>query len=444
MTPTKAYARERAADVIDAVAAKLADPEHVAAVTDAPSNEMDLLFGRRSPWSPAALSDGHPGVSLLFAELGAEDRTQRPRTHAHLTATLAAPAPPPQPQLYSGLVSLAFAAHAAALAFGGYETLLARLDDGIVAPVRARARADRDRIAAGRPIGSWDGYDIISGAAGIGRHLLARSARGADVDETLTDLLSTVVTLSLADDVMVEATNVPAWWVHHNANAEPTRTSGHLNLGLAHGVGGPLAFLALAWQAGIRVDRQDEAIERIVTFLEGWRFFDEAGPGWPYSLSAAEMHDPDHQPQRFRDVWCYGAAGLGRAIFLAGTALGRPGWKAEGHAALQAALVTAADGAIHDFALCHGWAGLLQISLRMAWDTKDPSYDAAADALASRITEGFDAALPFGFRYTHPAMTRDVDRPGFLEGAAGIALALHSYVTGAPSATNWDAALLLS
>ncbi|MFI9306736.1 lantibiotic dehydratase [Streptomyces triculaminicus] len=50
---------------------------------------------------------------------------------------------------------------------------------------------------------------------------------------------------------------VPGWWAGHSpgtdADAYP---EGHLNLGLAHGAPGILAFLALAWRQGCRVDGQ--------------------------------------------------------------------------------------------------------------------------------------------------------------------------------------------
>jgi hypothetical protein len=148
--------------------------------------------------------------------------------------------------------------------------------------------------------------------------------------------------------------------------------------------------------------------------------------------------------RRVRDAWCYGAAGLARALFLAGVAFGDETWKTESHRALRAAISTAHEPAIHDFALCHGWAGLLQIVQRMASDTDDGWYTDRADALAERIIDGFDDSVPFGYRYVHPSLSLGVHRPGFLEGAAGIALALHAYATGKRPRTNWDAALLLN
>jgi hypothetical protein len=106
-------------------------------------------------------------------------------------------------------------------------------------------------------------------------------------------------------------------------------------------------------------------------------------------------------------------------------------------------------GFVTDHSLCHGWAGILRIVQRMAADTADPVLEAAFPALTERLIAGFDPDAPFGYRYTARAFPLGADRPGYLEGAAGIALALRSIATGErpvtdPAATAWDAALLIA
>ncbi|GAA3075800.1 lanthionine synthetase LanC family protein [Streptosporangium carneum] len=426
--------------IVEAVADKLADPLKVAAIAARPGNELALPARTTPSWEPVGLSDAHPAVALLFAELGAADPAQRARAHAHLTAALAADAPPPTPSLYGGAVSLAFAAHAAARTSGGYTKLLSYLDQAVVGQVRHWADARRARLDAAEPIGDWGGYDVISGGAGFGRHLLARYESTGDdaVGDALRRTLDVLVRTALAPDVTVDGRRVPAWWVHHDMGHGAG--GGHLNLGLAHGLGGPLGLLALAWRADVRVERHAEAMAAVVASLDAWRLEDAAGPYWPHSVTSDRAGDP----RRVRDVWCYGAAGLGRALYLAGAALEEKDWQDTANAAIRGVLETSGEQPVFDFALCHGWAGLLQIAWRMSHDTGDPVYAAAADGFAARIREAFDPRAPFGFRYAHPAAAAETDRPGFLEGAAGIALALHCHATGEPPVTGWDAALLLN
>jgi hypothetical protein len=413
----------RAAETVDAIAGKLADPARVAAITGEPANCLLVDGQKRSPWSSLSLSCGNPAVTLLFAEL--EDRE---RAHDYLAAGLVDPLWTAKAGLFGGMGSIAFAAAAASRAYGGYSALLSQFDSAMAAGAGPWAAAERARVEAGEPIGSWS-YDVVSGFSGVGRHLLSRYETTANpaTRTAVIELLSALVAIAVA--------GVPAWWVHHGRNRQPH--TGHLNFGLAHGIAGPLAFLSIAWRAGVRVPRQDEAIDKIVALLLRVLSTDQAGPYWPHTLSQLE----NAVGERPRDVWCYGGAGIARALFLAGSATGNPAWEALAHQSLHSALTTSNN---LDYGLCHGWAGLLHITTVMAYDSQNSDYQAAATGIADRICDAYDEKLPFGFQAAHPLAAQDLNRPGFLEGSAGIALALHSYATGRPPRTQWDAALLLT
>ncbi|HEY3708862.1 MAG TPA: lanthionine synthetase C family protein [Amycolatopsis sp.] len=414
---------------VEAIAAALRSPDEVVAITDAPGNLMHTNGSRRSPWVPLSLSDGYPAIALLFAELAADDPSCGPLAHDYLTRAMDA-GPTAEPGLFRGPVALAFAAHNAALGSGGYSSLLSALDAAISASAYRHSARLRESLHRLGVVGSWC-YDVISGSTGIGRYLLARGDGDA-----LRTVLSSLVEVAVAED-----SGKPGWWVLHDVSSGPRQVAEHLNFGVAHGIGGPLALLSLAWTAGIRVPRHDEAITRIVEVLARWRAVDSAGPYWPNWLGDLGGGTP--AVPRVRDVWCYGTAGLARALYLAGRALGSGAWLAEANAAFRAVLVTE-GGAIHDFSLCHGWAGLLQITTRMARDTGLPAYWTAADGMAERIATAFDPEKPFGYHLDHPVSRLGPNRPGFLDGAAGIALALHNHARRAAPRTDWDAALLIA
>ncbi|MEX3106246.1 MULTISPECIES: lanthionine synthetase C family protein [unclassified Streptomyces] len=412
--------REAAARIAAEIADRLTDPEQVAAVASAPDNLMRYPGDPQPVWHPQSLSDGHPALALLHTEL------HRPaaQTHAHLSAALAAGLRLRPQALYSGMTALAFAAQAAAGTYGGYTTLLAGLDRHIVDQARRRAHADLERLRAGRSVGAWTTYDVLAGTTGTGRYLLARDSESPALAEIL-------------DSLVAAATAENGWWITEGLDHGLPE---HLNLGLAHGISGPLALLALAWRAGVRVERHAEAIERITALLTRWRTADGY---WPHLITRAHLEGRE-LPACGRDSWCYGTAGTARAVHLAGLALGRADWCADALASLYGAVRAASDDRTVDSALCHGWAGLLQITLRMAHDSGDPGLPDLADALAARVIAGYTPEAPFGYRYTHHLAARPLDRPGLLEGAAGIALALHTYASGAVPATSWDGALLLA
>jgi hypothetical protein len=66
----------------------------------------------------------------------------------------------------------------------------------------------------------------------------------------------------------------------------------------------------------------------------------------------------------------------------------------------------------------------------------------AVSGLARRAIALYDPQARFGFRARDPDTWELIDMSGFLEGAAGTALALHAYASGEPPASGWDAALL--
>ncbi|QNP75386.1 lanthionine synthetase C family protein [Streptomyces roseirectus] len=419
--------REAAARVVDEIAARLRDPARVAATAAAPDNVMRYPGDPQPVWNPLSLSDGHPGVALLFAELA-----DAGPAHAHLSAALAAGLRLHPQSLFTGMTALAYAGHTAAQAYGGYAAMLTGLDRHITDQAHRRARADRDRVRAGQPVDAWAAYDVLTGTTGIGRYLLARHESAPETEPALRAVLESLVATATADDVTRDGVRVPAWWITDGLDHGLAE---HVNLGCAHGVSGPLALLALAWSAGVRVDRHDEAIERIMALLTRWRTIDAFGPRWPHLVTRADLQGGE-LPERGRDSWCYGTAGTARAVHLAGTALDRAEWRADAETALRGALDAADDALITDSALCHGWAGLLHITLR--------TVPALADSLAAKVIDGFTPEAPFGYRYHHALAARPLDRPGLMEGASGIALALHAYATGTAPATPWDGALLLA
>ncbi|RSM77340.1 hypothetical protein DMH04_35420 [Kibdelosporangium aridum] len=164
--------------------------------------------------------------------------------------------------------------------------------------------------------------------------------------------------------------------------------------GMAHGSSGPLALLCLAERAGYAVPGQRNAIATLAL------------------RHAGEMPGT---------TWCRGSAGMARALWHAGISLGDPDMCDRAVSTVKAAH---RQDATPDIGLCHGRAGLLQVTFRFAQDTSDPELVAAVPELAADL------------------MTSTPDEPGFLDGAAGVVLAL---LTAAyPEPPEWDRALLLS
>ncbi|MEU9116840.1 lanthionine synthetase C family protein [Streptomyces sp. NPDC048483] len=429
-------------DIVAGLAERLIDPRRVAAAATAADNVEHLpgMPSAQPPWGTLGLGEAHAGTALLFAELSHDDPRFREAAHAHLAAAVQGLGAPPVPGLFGGAASLAFAAYAARHGEDDYAGLLASLDARVTAQLRTLLAAEAARLAARQAGVQMRSYDVVAGATGLGRYLLLRGERHRD---QLADILSYLVRLT--DPVEAHGHQVPGWWVPLEPGHGPQFPRGHVNLGLAHGISGPLALLSLAWQAGVRVPGQRTALTRIADFLVSGRTEQGLWPG-VISFDALVGEQDPHAGHTQMTAWCYGTPGTARALQLAGTALDRVDWQA--HA--TDAVGTALEQSLHtvtDSSVCHGWAGLLHIVGLMARDGDDPRPAERLPTLASSLLAAYDPDLPFGYRYERPQLSAGLrqapHRAGFLDGSAGIALALHAYANGG-CASPWHTALLVA
>ncbi|MFZ4179880.1 lanthionine synthetase LanC family protein [Streptomyces sp. R02] len=188
-------------------------------------------------------------------------------------------ADPASTNLYRGAPAVAHILHTAG--HRAYARALTDLNAETVAIVTHRLDAAHRRMDKGHPPRLRE-YDLISGLTGFGAYFLYRA-----VDRALGAVLRYLVRL-LTEPLVVDGHQVPGWW----AATGPSDTLetgefayGHANFGLAHGVAGPLALLALARRAGHTMAGQDDALAAGITHLTSWaQPFKGGGTGWPECL----------------------------------------------------------------------------------------------------------------------------------------------------------------
>jgi len=369
------------------------------------------------------LSSGAAGIALLHLENGWWDTAQpwlRMMTEYPVTADPAACG------LYRGAPAVAFTLHAARWSVGRpiFPTALQTLDEHLRTLTQQRLTVAHDRIDRCE-LAEVREFDLISGLTGIGAYLL--HAHGD------TDLLRQVLTylVRLAEPVVVDGEQLPGWWSGNGpgGHREDRWSGGHGNLGIAHGITGPLALLAITARRGTAVPGQFEAVERICTWLDDLRQGSVGNSWWPGIVFRAEHRDRtvrQRGPQR--PSWCYGTPGIARAQQLAALVTED---QARQLAAEQALVGCVNDehqlAQLHDASLCHGWAGLLHATRRTAADATDDRLAASLPALRTRLQNHLD-------HYGPPTS------PGLLEGTTGVLLAGRA---GTAPVTRWDACLLL-
>ncbi|WP_433531297.1 lanthionine synthetase C family protein [Micromonospora sp. CA-263727] len=398
------------------------------------ANEVAAIANRLAADPPPrpdhaqSLADGAAGIALFHIEralagTGGWDTAHRWLNLAVRHGVLATI----DSSLYRGAPAIAFAVHLSNEAHTSrYAKAQGTLDQSVTALAHHRANLAFDRIARREPPTMAE-YDIISGLTGIGAHLL----RHAQDDDALHRILAYLVRLT--EPIRHDGTTLPGWWTAQDPHASisPAFPGGHANLGLAHGITGPLALLSHAKQRGIVVDGHLDAIERICDWLDTWRQDHDTGPWWPQWVTHR-----DHRTGRptqavpLRPSWCYGTPGIARAQQLAGLATGDTNRR---HLAEQALVSCLADPRqlqqISDVSLCHGWAGLLLTTWRTATHAATPKITEHLPHLTDQLLHHI-AAEPLS--------------DGLLEGHAGVALTLSAIAHGELPISGWDTCLLIT
>lgn len=401
------------------VAARLAEEERL----DAAIYRVSTQTGHPgvNVWRPGSLAFGDCGLALLFGELGegwervGHRFLQNAVTELAVESTLS---------LFEGLSGISCAADS--LSNGGtrYQGLRDQLDRRVHAEVAAHAESVAHAVVGdGAPNRL---FDLISGLAGWGAALLVQGVPASS--PALIATVNAVVHL-LADQG--ERPRITTSVEHMIPAAREANPDGAVDLGLAHGLPGLLAFASLALRVpGLDVPGLSDAVRWGAAWLT--RIGDDVreAAAWPHFVALTDRGEPGEPGPLGGAKWCYGAAGVARAMWLAGAAL-------DDHALREKSVELALEMVETDLSVivspgfCHGLAGLLAVLQRFAFDTGLEEFQIGAEKVLVELLDRYDESSILGFRDVEYG-GNEVDNPGLLSGAAGIALTLAGFVADEP------------
>jgi hypothetical protein len=276
-------------------------------------------------------------------------------------------------------------------------------------------------------------YDLVSGLTGIGLYGLGRGTRGhgaAIVEKIIAQLAASAEQTDAGVTWHTPPELLPAW---QRARAP----AGYHNLGLAHGVPGPIGMLAEAMLRGHGYGPARELLERAVH----WQRLQALPPPAPAHYAAWLAEGEPRTPARA--AWCYGDPGVAAALYKAGRALDDDELEAYAAGLAKRAVSRTDPGVgVNDAGLCHGAAGLAQISMRFSHATGDPAFIEAARRWLTWVLEHDRPDGIGGVTAFRPADDPPhVADASLLTGAAGVGLTLLAAVSEVEP--GWDRPLLI-
>lgn len=379
----------------------------------------------------ASLSGGYAGIALFFGYLAlAREPTRNLQTTiAYLErAQSLAESVPMETSLFSGWVGVAWVRDHLSSLFSS--SLFEPTDSSL-------AEACLDGLERAR--GPLE-FDIVGGLSGLGIWAL-------EVPEDPWRRRLAEVIVDRLDKLAVSAGTGRSWLIGRELMTRNNRRkigNGYFDTGAAHGTAGVIAFLTAAATAGILPERCRALVEDSVSALLGQRYSERAVSLFP------TIYVPGEGPaDPCRLGWCYGEASIALALHRAGQRFRRGSWIAQANEIGRfAASRRGETTGVFDAGLCHGAGGLYVLFSRLYQATGDTCYLVAARHWLKQVLalrrQGEGVA---GFRASYDWVNFDGsftkqwnDQPGFLNGAAGVGLALLAAMS--PVEPGWDRVLV--
>ncbi len=287
-------------------------------------------------------------------------------------------------------------------------------------------------------------YDLVGGLVGYGIYALERMPRPS-ARRLLELILGHFEALAtpFPDGISWHTPphRLPPW-------QRALAPEGYFNQGLAHGTPGIVGLLGAMVAWGVEEPRARQLLEQAMAWIQARAQDPVHGAYLPTWVIPG-----DPKPEEgTRIAWCYGDLGAGLAILQAARCAQRPDWEAF---ALDMLRLTAqrplADASINDACLCHGAAGNALLYYRAFQTTGEaPFREAALRYLQTIVDLHTPGQGTGGWLAYHPDRRSPegqelpplVADPSFLEGTAGIALVLLTFLQGIEP--HWDRAMMAS
>lgn len=205
------------------------------------------------------------------------------------------------------------------------------------------------------------GYDLITGITGIGCYILKSG------NSKLYHLLDCIILhlIKLSKSIVIDNINTIGFLTSNEIDDfEETKEKfphGYLNIGLSHGIAGPLSLLSLAYKNGFKHEGQLSAIKVLADCIIGLTNKDKNGFYIERMIGLEDLNKVHNERTvnntRF-DAWCYGGFGVVHALTLANSIIRSEPIERVIFDLLNGILNSEVDEwNVNSPIICHGYAG---------------------------------------------------------------------------------------
>ncbi|MCR3758631.1 lanthionine synthetase C family protein [Clostridium felsineum] len=425
--------------IVKDIAQKLSDIRFVDKVLMEKNNYLNINNTRFYPRIPLSLSHGIPGLCLLYGELDKlypnEGWHDIANGYIKIMVDSIERDGLESLSLFSGTAGIAFSIMANSCNGRHYTSLLKTLNNYLIEQLNVQL----DYIDKKNYIEMFD-YDVIQGMSGIANYL---PLIYKDTDTYVKKILQYFINLS--KHINYNNNKIPGWFIKKdnlfNDEQKNYYSNGALNLGLSHGIPGPLIILCKSYSNSIFIDGQIDAIKTIVNDIVKLKIKD--CNTWNSMVKVEDYINGAYNLYDIRDAWCYGSPGLSYSLLLASITLKDDRLLELSCDAMKEA-VKRRKG-IFSPTFCHGYSGLAYISYKFYYKTKNKYFLNASDELLEKILSYYDSSAPFGFydiEHSNDCDIKNLNSIAFLDGVVGTLLTILE-LTLKSNNVYWDTAFLL-
>ncbi|MGX7038108.1 lanthionine synthetase C family protein [Vagococcus fessus] len=431
---------------IKSVALKLRDFDYIETVLLEKENFLNYSGNKIFPSDPVTMSHGLPGLCLLYAELDRQYPEEGWMEYCDIyiqkLVEIVKQTKIEDSSLFSGLCGICLAIGESSNNGKFYRKFKSSVDEFLKKLVQ-----DKLNVINSEKNTIIFEYDTMQGLAGILNYMLLDNLNKKYFREEIEVILKYFIRLSSKSNY--KGNDIPHWRIDSKdlflEEEKKLFPEGAINLGVSHGISGPLIVMSKALESDINVDGLRGSILSITELLI--TKMDVTYKNWPSMVDIRDIANNERIYENSRDAWCYGRPGVAFALLKASQAL-------NDKEILGIACESMLSGIHTEMGLisptfCHGYIGVSYIYKKFFELTSIKEFDYEYRRLLEETLFFYDENLPFCYPNLENNLNEEnyqikkiINSMGILDGVVGILLPLLSML--GDKKTNWDAVFLLN